>query len=49
MGSNEAFVRCSTSAAAEQLVSSAPWQQVEILKGKYSDHIKHFTTEYFLA
>ncbi|PNF30606.1 hypothetical protein B7P43_G06138 [Cryptotermes secundus] len=34
MGTNEAFLRCSTAAAAEQLVSSAPWQQVEILKGK---------------
>lgn len=33
MGSSEAFLRCSTPAAAQQLVSSTPWQQVEILKG----------------
>lgn len=34
MGSNEVILRCSTPAAAEQLVSNAPWHQVEILKGK---------------
>jgi hypothetical protein len=49
MGSNEAFLRCSTPAAAEQLVSSAPWQQVEILKGKFLDHIDPLTAEHFLA
>jgi hypothetical protein len=35
MGANEFFLRCSTPAAAEQLVSSVPWKQVEILKGKF--------------
>lgn len=35
MGSNEAFLRCSTPTAAEMLVSNAPWQQVAILKGKH--------------
>ncbi|XP_021942889.1 la-related protein 7 isoform X3 [Zootermopsis nevadensis] len=34
MGSNEAFLRCSTPTAAEMLVSNAPWQQVAILKGE---------------
>lgn len=34
MGANEFFLRCSTPAAAEQLVSSVPWKQVEILKGE---------------
>jgi hypothetical protein len=42
MGSNEAFLRCSTPAAAEQLVSSALWQQAEILKGKFLNHIDPF-------
>jgi hypothetical protein len=45
VGSNEAFLRCSTPAAAEQLVSSAPWQQVDILKGEFLDHIQPFNTE----
>jgi hypothetical protein len=49
MGSNEAFLRCSTPAAAEQLVSSAPWQQVEILKGKFLDHIDPLAAEHFVA
>jgi hypothetical protein len=49
VGSNEAFLRCSTPAAAEHLVSSAPWQQVEILKGKFLDHIDPLTAEYFVA
>jgi hypothetical protein len=35
MGANEVFLRCSTHAAAEQLASSAPWKQVEILEGKF--------------
>jgi hypothetical protein len=33
-GADEVFLRCSTPAAAEELVSSVPWKQVEILKGK---------------
>jgi hypothetical protein len=49
MGSNEAFLRCLTPAAAEQLVSSAPWQQVEVLKGECLDHVRPFNAEYFLA
>jgi len=34
-GANEVFLRCSTPAAAEELVSSVPWKLVEILKGKF--------------
>jgi hypothetical protein len=49
MGTNEVFLRCSTPAAAEQVVSNAPWQQVEILRGKFLDHIDPSTAEYFLA
>jgi RNA recognition motif-containing protein len=33
-GANEVFLRCSTPAAAEELVSSVPWKLVEILKGE---------------
>jgi hypothetical protein len=39
-GSSEAFLRCSTPTAAELLVSNAPWQQVDILKGKHCVMLK---------
>jgi hypothetical protein len=41
-GSSEAFLRCSTPTAAELLVSNAPWQQVDILKGKHCVMLKNY-------
>jgi hypothetical protein len=41
MGSNEAYLRCTTPTGAELLVTNAPWQQVEILKGKHYVILKY--------
>ncbi|PSN46580.1 hypothetical protein C0J52_13849 [Blattella germanica] len=34
MGANEAFIRCASSTAAENLVTNSPWQHKEVLKGE---------------